>query len=325
MSDSITAGGPVGGRNRSGHHTHEAVRTGWRYTATSWTGAIIVWLCGAALFFRTQWLSGFDRVSGDDADGRFIIYLHEHLFSWLRGIASFTSPPMFYPKPDALSCSDAFLLDLLPYASLRAAGIDAFLSHQLTLVLLTFLGYATFIGLLRYAFAVRYSLAIWAALLFVFSNIMYLKQLHSQLFAVYYLPAIALLALWSLKDFPRLDARLLGGVAAAALLYAFLFSTGYYIAWGAGVVALMGAIPAIVLLRKELVPFWSLYRRPLLLLVSLAFVAFAIGLIPFAIIYGPLIQTGATREYFEALGNAPFPQDIVNVSPWNVVWGELLL
>jgi hypothetical protein len=312
-AEAMTAGG-----NDADRHT------AWRYTAKIWTVAIGAWLCGAVVFFRVQWLSGFDRVSGSDGDGRLIIYLHEHLFRWLSGAASFTSPQMFYPVPGVLGYSDAFLLNLPAYAALRAAGIDPFLSHQLTLVLLAFLGYATFIGLLRYAFRIRYSVAIVAGLLFVFSNIMFLKQLHSQLFAVYYLPGIGLLALWALNDFPRLGLRLLGGVAVAALLYALLFSTSYYTAWNAGVVTFMGAIPAIVLLRKTLTPFLSVYRRPLFLVMASAFVAFAIGLIPFAIIYGPLIHSGVRRAYLEALSFAPFPQDIVNVSPWNLVWGGLL-
>jgi hypothetical protein len=300
------------------------MKTTWRAQGTAWIAAIVTWLCGAVVFFRFQWLSGFDRVSGDDGDGRLTIYLHEHLFRWLSGEASLTSPQMFYPEPGVLGYSDAFLLNLPAYAALRAAGIDAFLSHQLTLVLLTFLGYATFIGLLRYAFGIAYPIAIVAGLLLVFSNIMFLKQLHSQLFAVCYLPGIALLAVWALNDFPRLSLRLLGGLAAAALLYALLFSTSYYTAWNAGVVACMGSILPIVLLRKTIASFLSLYRRPFLLVMASAFIGFAIGLIPFAIIYGPLIHSGAGRAYFDALLSAPFPQDIVNVSPWNFVWGSLL-
>lgn len=296
-----------------------------RCTIVGWTCAIIAWLFGAALFFRAQWMSGFELLSGDVQDGRVTIYLREHLFNWLQGTASFASPAFFFPVPNVLGHSDAYLLDLLPYALLRIAGADPYLSGQITLILLTLLGYVTFIGLIRSAFNVRYSFAIPCALLFVFANNIFLEQMHASLFAINYVPAIAWLALWSLQDFPRLGVRLLGGVTIAAGLYGLLFSTGYYTAWNAGVVILLAAMPATILARKQLLPFLSAHRRRLLLLAFLAAAAFAIGLIPFAIIYGPLIESGARYGgYGVAILLAPFPQDIFNVGPSNFVWGKLL-
>lgn len=301
------------------------MRTGARCTIVGWTCAIIAWLFGAALFFRALWMSGFETLSGDFGDGRVTIYLREHLFNWLQGTASFASPAFFFPVPNVLGHSDAYLLDLLPYTLLRVAGAAPFLSGQLTLILLTLLGYITFIGFVRFAFDVRYSLAIVCALLFVFSNNIFLEQMHASLFAVNYVPAIAWLTLWSLRDFPRLSARLIGGVIVASALYGLLFSTGYYTAWNVGLVILLAAIPTVLLAHKQLLLFLLAHARRLLLLAFLAVVAFAIGLIPFAIIYGPLIESGATYGGFgAAILGAPFPQDIINVGPWNLVWGALL-
>ena len=89
------------------------------------------WALGAAVFFRAALSSGFAVTSGDVADGRLIVYLHEHLYRWLLGQASFLSPAMFYPQTKVLGYTDAFLLDLVPYAAFRFSGLDPFLSAQL--------------------------------------------------------------------------------------------------------------------------------------------------------------------------------------------------
>src|SRR5215469_13437746 len=100
-------------------------------TAATAALAMLSWAVGAAVFFRTTLLSRFDIVDGDAADGQLIMYMHEHLFRWLQGQASFGSPAVFYPQPDVLGYTDAFLLDLVPYSAIRLLGADPYLSMQL--------------------------------------------------------------------------------------------------------------------------------------------------------------------------------------------------
>ena len=280
-------------------------------------------MLGAAVFFRVQWLSRFDIVSGDALDGRLVVYIHEHLFQWLLGHVALASPPFYYPQPHVLGYSDALLLDLVPYAALRVAGLDPFLSHQLTGIALTLLGYVCFIGCLRYAFAVRYPIAIAAALLFVFGNPAYKQHVHANFFAINYVPAIALVALWALGAFPRLSVRLLGGVAIAMILFALLFATAFYPAWFTAVAAMFAAIPAAVCLRRQIAPFARAHARPLAAVVTVAALAFGMGLLPFVWIYGPVIPVHS-RSFAEYLVYAPFPQDVIHLSPTNFVWGSVL-
>ena len=89
------------------------------------------------MFFRYPLLSLFDAVIGDRGDGRMIVYLHEHLFNAIRGRAALTSPPFYFPQPDTLGLGPAFLLDAAPYSTLRVLGLDAFLSFQITIVILS--------------------------------------------------------------------------------------------------------------------------------------------------------------------------------------------
>ncbi len=98
---------------------------------------MLSWVIGAAVFFPTSLLSGFDIINGDPADGELIVYAHEHLFRRLEGPASFRSPAFFYPQPDVLGYTDAFMLVLLPYAGLRLTGDDPFFSMQLLAIALS--------------------------------------------------------------------------------------------------------------------------------------------------------------------------------------------
>ena len=46
------------------------------------------WMLGALVYFRRSFFTGFDKVMGDDGDGRLIVYIHEHWLRVFRGNAS---------------------------------------------------------------------------------------------------------------------------------------------------------------------------------------------------------------------------------------------
>src|SRR5262249_21143552 len=151
--------------------------------------------------------SSFDVVFGGRGDGRMIVYLHEHLFNALRGRADFLSPPIFYPQKHVLGFTDAFVLDVLPYAALRMIGLDPFLSVQIWAVILSFFCFlASLIIGTRYL-RLRSGFAIAASALVTFPNNLMFKTAiaHINFFSLYYLPCILLLALWGVEDFPQLS------------------------------------------------------------------------------------------------------------------------
>jgi hypothetical protein len=82
------------------------------------------------VFFRSLLFSGFDLMPGERLDGRVIVYLHEHLFRWLLGDRPLASPDFYHPQKGVLGYSDAFLLDVLPYLSLRLLGLDSYFSNS---------------------------------------------------------------------------------------------------------------------------------------------------------------------------------------------------
>jgi hypothetical protein len=287
---------------------------------------ILVWSAGAAVFFRHSLFSFFDATIGDGGDGRMLIYLHEHLFNALRGRASLTSPPFYFPQQDTLGLGPAFLLDLIPYSILRLLGFDPFLSFQVLLMLLSLACFLAILVICIRYLDVRIGLALCAAALTTFANNLFVKAGvgHPNLLLLYFCPCIAVVTLWGLDDFPRITARSLARIAVAAALYALLFATDVYSAWMFGLTVLIAGGICVCLCWRDVVWLAREHHRSLLVLGATAALSFAVAFVPFLLIYLPVRSIAPLRDYREYIGFAPGPFDIVNVSSWNLVWGWLV-
>src|SRR5262249_5728117 len=148
--------------------------------------------------------------------------------------------------------------------------------------------------LMRFA-GVRQPLAALAAAIFVFSNALYIKMGHPQLYEVNFVPLVAILILESARArTTRPIAATVAGILGGFIL-GLLFSTGYYVAWYFTFLSGIALIFAAVL-RFGLWPFCVLRTR---LYVSLfrqysrvgvaGAVGFVMGVIPFWKIYAPAI------------------------------------
>ncbi len=285
----------------------------------------IAWAAGAAIFFRDFLLSGFDLVPGDRLDARLIVYIHEHLFQWLLGNARLTSPDIYHPQANVLGYSDAFLLDLLPYSAFRMMGLDPYLSIMTMFLALSGLCFVCVTILLNGFLRANIFLALAGAILITFPNNLYFKTEsgHLQFFTLYYIPGIILLGLWSVKDFPKIASRSVAGVAATSTLFALLLATGYYTAWMFAMTALLAITAIGVARRHDVFRFLALNARPLAILFGFAAAGFAIGLIPFVLIYLPVVRIFPSRPFQEFILRAPGIGDMANVSAWNLVWGSL--
>ncbi len=297
-------------------------RTTNRYLSLAFPLAL--YLVGACVFFRAQIFSNFDLVFGDVGDARLVVFLHEHLYGWLRGDGSeFLSPPFFFNQTGTLGYSDAFLLDQIIYAPLRLLGAEPLLATSLVAIILSPIAYL-FVYLFLRRLDVSLLMASFAALTFTFANNLYLKSGHLQHFAVYYIPIIVYCGLLAASEVQRrpVRAHLLGAFAAG--LYGLLFSTGYYMAWFFGFALLIFAPIASYLAWPQLRAWWRVRPRRVLSLGLVAGVSFVAALSIFAIIYAPVLTTGAKRDFDEYLVYAPLPIDIVNVGTGNFVWGRAI-
>lgn len=291
-------------------------RVGWLIPA-------VLYVLGALIFFRWQIFSDFDLVFGDIGDARLAAFIHEHVYRWLNGQGQFLSPPFFYPQAKTLGYSDAFVLDQLIYAPARVLGAEPMLALSLITILLSAIAFL-FVYLFLRRLDVSVPLASLAALLFTSANNLYLKSGHFQHFTVYFIPIVAYCGLLAVSDLHRRPARAYVLGVFAGGLYGLLSSNGYYMAWFFGPALLIFTPIAVSIAWPEVRAWWS--ERPARVLgfglaTSLSFLA---ALSIFAIIYGPVLASGATRTFDDYLIFAPQPNDIVNVGINNLVWSGLI-
>jgi hypothetical protein len=278
---------------------------------------------GFVVFFRAQIFSRFDLLFGDRGDARFVLFIHEHVFRAMLGQSSFLSPPFFYDVTKTLGFSDAFLLNQLIYAPLRVLGADPYLALLLTIMILSVAGYGFLYALLRKFGQASVATAIFSSILFTFANNLYVNANHLQLFAIYYVPLVAYLAVYAITNVHKNKNRSLVAGGFAGFLYGLLFSTAFYMAWFFGL-ALLIFTPIFVFQAWHTVRTWFLTDPIRIGAIAIVFLdGFVIGIIPFGLIYGPLLKSASARDFGEYLFFAPAFSDIANLGA-NFVWADLL-
>ena len=278
------------------------------------------WLAGALVFFWEQVASGFNKVMGDDGDGRLIAYLHEHWYGVLRGRNAWLDPAYFYPVKGVLGYCDTFFLNQVIYAPLRALGADFLLAFQLTLVGLTLIGFCSFVALVRRFLHASLPVALVGAWVFTFANSLSMKALHTQLYGVYWVPLLLYVgaAAWSSRTARPRQSAVLGGISGA--LGALLLFTNYYVAWFSFLALGISAVGFLLLNPRY---GWAAaddgVRSGWRTLLAVAG-GFAVGIVPFLVTYLPVAQESGGRRYADAMRYAGQVTDLWNVGPTNLLW-----
>ena len=290
-----------------------------------WPHLLAIWAVVAVLVFRRQFFSGFNVLSGDIGDSKLIAYLHEHWVQVIMGKAAWRDPAFFYPTTGVSGYSDTFVLDEVFYAPLRAIGMDMFLAYQWTLILSTLLGFLGMFYLCRRIVGPHPVFASLLALTFAFSNTLTVQIVHSQLFAIEWIPLLVLLVLRSAQA----QRRTIGWsyAAAAGLLSGLLFLSTYYVAWFSALALGLWLLVYVLLAlcsRPGRAGLSAALRRHVGRAVAFV-VAFAVGLVPFVAIYLPILAgRGGGWPYSSVLGYAARPEDLVNLGPSNFLWTDAL-
>jgi hypothetical protein len=297
-------------RGRRGHPALEAI---W---------ILGVWLAGALVFFREQWTSGFKWLMGNDGDTRLIAYLCEHWFRVFHGQGSWLNPTFFHPIKGVLGWADTFLLYEIFYAPLRLLGFDSFLALQITLILLSLVGFVTFVYLVRLAFGTPLPAALAFGLIFTFSNALWIHTGSTQLCGVYLVPAILLIGLFGWRAIGaghRWRAAILGGTTG--LLWALLLYSTYYIGWFATLGIGVAGVLLLLVGGRPLIRRAASGVRAAWVPIAWGLSGFALGLIPFLLTYLPVRHP---TSYSDAMAYSESLRDLGNVGPGNVFWSHLL-
>jgi len=285
--------------------------------------AVICWIPGCVVFFRDEITSGFDRIGGDGADARLVVVLHEHWVNVFRGRVSWTSPNFFYPAKGTLGYADTLFLNQIFYAPMRALGLDSFLAFEWTVILLSLVGFAGFFTLCRRVLGLGIGVSLALATAFAFANNLNIVSVHPQLYSVYWFPLLLLLALRVARAPGRWWQSFWGAIAG--LLFGLILFSTYYIAW---FIVLAAVVFALVFLPLQLRS--AGWRRCVDLARSklsglLGFLGGAIvGLVPFLIVYVPVLRSTGGRTYEQVMTYAATPRDVLNLGGSNYVWGSLV-
>ena len=278
-----------------------------------------VGLLGLLWFHKVDFRSGFEQISGDTGDTRLVAYLLEHTWQALTGHAVLASPPMFYPAQGTFGFADAFLLQGLLYWPLRALGHDPLTALQWATLVLDGLTYATAAWLLYRVLRLGAIPSAFGAALFAFNSAKFNQIVHLQLQPLVLLPVmLALLAMlgrhadhWS----PR---QAFWRLAALALLLDVQLLTGVYVAW---FFCFWCLIFAVLLLVFAPTRAWLLDRlRAFRLALAGAATVFAIGLIPFLVLDGPVLRQTGWRSYGDAQGMIPRWFSLLAMGDGNLLW-----
>ncbi len=282
------------------------------------------WLIGALVFFSAQWSSNFDRIMGNVGDARLIIYLNEQWYQVLRGSQPWRSPPFFYPVKGLLGYTDTFFLWQVFYAPFRLMGADPFLAFQLTIVVMSLVGFVTFVVLVRLAFRAPTVVAVVGALVFTFAGNLAGHASSPQLFGIYLVPPVALLGFvsWRRRTVRRTSSVVLG--CLAGVLVALLLFTTYYVAWFSLLGGLLVAVLALLASPRRAPGEVATAVRTGWRTMAGATIGFAVGCIPFVTTYVPVVRALGTRSYGDALHYAPSWRGVFSVGSGNLVWGHLL-
>src|SRR6266851_64525 len=282
----------------------------FRNHSDRWIAAAL-FATGFSLVFRGWLFSGFDGAFGDDEDGYLALALIEHWRHVFLGAVHWTDPIIFFPQPGALGYTDAFFLFGVVYAPLRLVGFDAFTAYMLVMAGLAAVGFFGFRRLAVRHFGIPAAYAAIGAFLFAFANVDAVKLIHVQTYGAMLLPGLCDLILSGWKR--KRHGAIFG--AAAGLVYVALFLTAFQTAWFFGCLLLLLVLlhPVICGLgaSRALALAMLTSRRPMDLAAACGF---AIGIVPFLVLYVPVFLTGHSRDFAEVASNMPEWRDLANIT-----------
>jgi hypothetical protein len=290
----------------------------WR----AWSWALLVGVVVTVCVHRHQFRSGFDLFPGPRGDTRLSAYVCEHWYRALHGQEELLSPPIFYPVKGTLGYSDVMLLFVPPYSLLRAVGLDIFTALAVVVVMFNFLNYVAGFTLLFHGLRLRWLPAVAGGMFFAFNNPKFSQPDHLQIQAVWLLAVIATCVILFFRDAQSISTKrafwllAIGGGALAVQLL-----TGFYLGWflifwsGLLLFLVLCARPGRDLLGGAIRRHW----RPIL---AAAATTGAV-LVPFVLIYLPVVRSGAPWPYRLSTMHIPDLPSYLLMAEGNLVWSWL--
>ena len=291
------------------------------------TVVIFAGILSAMLFFRLSVITGFDRILGNGGDGCLIFGIVDHWRDVFSGNAKWDTLPMFWPATGTLGFSDAFFINGVVHSVLCALGIDIYYSYSITLMLQALAGYFLMYMLLRRFMNIRWPIVVAISAIFVNLSAIQTAGTHIQMHSVWLCPGIMMLGWKALEN--RRGAAIWAALCGLSL--AALFFTVYYVSWFfTFVMCLCACIWIVAKIRrgifegngikpalKNVIATICARRAPLVAFAA----AFAVGIIPFLLLYIPVMRQSGAWPYDGLHNMMPGVVDLVNTGSANILWG----
>ena len=286
----------------------------------SWLSALFLFLLGMWQFHNTEFYSNFDLVPGGRGDPRLVTALLEYFHQALHGVGKIGSPAFYYPTQGTLGYADVFFSYAVLYDWLRRGGNDIFTSIQICVFTADALNFLCCFFLLRKGFNFAVAASGLGAFLFVFNAPKFNQIGHVQLQCLFWIP----LVLWCLVEVAKKGrsmkpARAFGLLALAAVflnlqLLSSFYDSWFFLFWGFLYLVLAFCIPSTRLFLKDLI-----LRHRLPVLGALA--VFLVTLIPFILVYLPVISELGGKSYDEVKMMIPNLWAYLWMGPRHGLWG----
>ncbi|HKS26679.1 MAG TPA: DUF4214 domain-containing protein [Pyrinomonadaceae bacterium] len=287
-----------------------------------WLIALAVGVFGLWRFHIAQFSSALDTFPADRGDGRLITYLCEHWYQVFQGRAVWRSPAMFYPTQGALGYADMFLGYAVPFSILRAAGLDVFTSLEVVVILFNYLAYVICFILLYKILRLGAVASCAGAFFFAFNSPKLVQMGHLQLQVVLFLPLALIFVLMFVKRRESVSqGKAFALLALAVTCLSIQLMSGYYPGWFfifwsflfLSLGLLVRSTRAFILSTAR--KFW----RP----IAGAVLLFIAEMIPFLMVYVPVVRELGWRPYDSVKELLPVPKALLLMGNANYVWGGL--
>jgi len=281
-----------------------------------------VGMLGTAAFHVVQFASGFDLFPGDRGDARLVAFLLEHWHQVFQGKAEWRSPSMFFPVEGTLGYADILLGYGIPHSIFRAAGLDILTAAEFTVILLNFLNYVACFILLRKILRFNLPASCVGAMFFAFNSPKLVQMGHLQLQPVVFLPlALIFIVLFVQKSASLSRMKAFGLLSLAALSLNLQLLTSFYPGWFFIFWSFLFLAVALAF-RRTRVFLLALAKRFWRSLIG-ASVVFIVGLIPFLMVYLPVLRAGEWRTYDDVKRLIPQFWSLLTMNNRNYLWGTL--
>ena len=296
--------------------------SGTRSSRWLWPVALVVGMFGTLQFHLPQFASRFDVFPGDRGDGRLVPFLLEHWYQVIKGNNSWLSPPMFYPVKGTMGYADLLVAYALPYSALREIGLGIFEASTFTVVLLNFLNYLICFVLLKKVLCLNLLASCAGAFFFAFNSPKLVQLGHLQLQPLIFLPLALIFVLLFVHQAKETDQRkAFVLLSLSALCLDFQLLTGFYPAWF--FIFWCSLFLLLAFLFKATRDFILSLLRMFWRAALGATAVFVVGLIPFLIVYVPILREFGGRPFDEVRDLIPRFWSLFLMGERNYLWDNL--